>query len=85
MGMWGDDRRAEWLRRACVKVAGVTPAAANRTRGAPMISTNYDLSSVLLGLLAVLPLGLGALYILARAEKRRMPKWNAWQKTGQLR
>lgn len=41
---------------------------------------NYDLSSVLLGLVAVLPLGLGALYILARAEKRRLPKWNPWPK-----
>jgi hypothetical protein len=46
---------------------------------------NYDLSSVLLGLVAVLPLGLAALLVLARAEKRRTPKWNAWQKTGQLR
>jgi hypothetical protein len=50
-----------------------------------MSYSNYDLSSVLLGLLAVLPLGLGALYVLGRAEKRRMPKWNAWQKTSQLR
>jgi len=50
-----------------------------------MYNANYDLSSVLLGLVAVLPLGLGALYFLARAEKRRMPKWNAWQKSGQIR
>jgi hypothetical protein len=46
---------------------------------------NYDLSSVLLGLVAVLPLGLGALYVLARAEKRRMPKWSPWPKAGSLR
>ena len=45
---------------------------------------NYDLSSVLLGLVAVLPLGLGALYVLARAEKRRLPRWNPWPKTGPI-
>jgi hypothetical protein len=50
-----------------------------------MYTTNYDLSSVLLGLVAVLPLGLAALFVLARAEKRRMPKWNPWPKTGPLR
>jgi hypothetical protein len=46
---------------------------------------NYDLSSLFLGLVAVLPLGLGALYLLARAEKRRMPRWNPWQKSGPIR
>jgi len=51
----------------------------------PMDYANYDLSSVLLGLVAVLPLGLGALYVLARAEKRRMPKWSPWPKAGSLR
>lgn len=46
---------------------------------------NGDFTSVFLGGLAVLPLILVAYVLVSWLERRRMPKFRVWQKTGHLR
>jgi hypothetical protein len=46
---------------------------------------SLDVTSIFLGILAVLPLFLLAYMLMAWLERRRMPKFRVWQKTGHLR
>ena len=42
---------------------------------------SFDSLSVLYGLLAVLPLGVFAWWLMSRLERRRSPSWKDWYKS----
>jgi hypothetical protein len=46
---------------------------------------DLDVTSIFLGALAVLPLFLLAYMLISWLDRRRIPKFRVWQKTGHLR